>query len=417
MAVIVLSMTMVLAHPAPAQDSDRPAWAGFNTETLQTSGPKIAGTGRIGGIAVDRFGYIYVANQDNGVWRISPTGVSEKFADGFYGSSGILVLPDGSLLVGECLGHRISHVSRAGAVTPYATEGLRCPVGMTRTPDGKVFAINYMAGNIVEIAGDGSVSEYVAHELLAEGNGLTSDREGNLYAVSLGNGSVVRITPDGTVSELVKLPGGVNGHIAYSGGLLFVTKLWEHLVVGIEPDGTYFPVSGDGTQGWRDGRGQAAQQSFPNGIWAFSDWIYVNNLQGGMVLGEDGTIIVRRITIPTDRHVLTGAFETGGVTEMRAAYEWLKANRGLTGERAIEGGRRMATRLLRMGHVEAGLTLLEWVAADFHTADAFIHLGNALSTYGERGAAIASYRRALELDAGNAEATARLAGVEAFRLP
>lgn len=413
--VLAASAFVVFGSPTIAQNP-QPAWTGFTTGTLVTIGVKIPGTGRIGGIAADRFGYIYVANQDNGLWRITPTGSVEQFADGFYGSSGIVVMPDGSLLVGECLGHRISKVTRTGEVSLFATEGLRCPVGMTTTKDGRVFAVNYMGGNIVEVHEDGTTSEFARHELLAQGNGLTSDPDGNLYAVSLGNGTVLKITPDGDISELVTLPGHVNGHIAFASGMLFVTKLWEHVVVMVQMDGSYQVVSGNGVQGWQDGAGTNAQQSFPNGIWAFGDQLLVNNLKGGMSFGEDGSIAVRTITAPTERRVLGRAFEAGGVSEMKTAYEWLKTNRGFTAGRAIAAGEGIALGLLRKGHTEAGLSLMEWVAADFPTTEAFLSLGYILNAYGSKQATETAFNRVLEIDPDNEEAKRRLAGVRQFRV-
>ncbi len=412
--ILTLSVFSAFGFSATAQDP-QPDWSGFTTETMMTTGVKIPGTGRIGGIAADRFGYIYIANQDNGLWRITPTGTVEQFADGFYGSSGIIVMPDGSLLVGECLGHRISKVTRTGEVSPFATEGLRCPVGMTVTSDERVFAINYMQGNIVEVHKDGTTTEFARHDLLAQGNGLTSDPEGNLYAVSLGNGAVLKITPDGDVSELVTLPGHVNGHIAFASGVLFVTKLWEHVVVMVQMDGSYQVVSGNGVQGWQDGAGTDAQQSFPNGIWAFGDQLLVNNLRGGMSFGEDGSIAVRKITAPTERRVLGRAFDAGGVSEMRTAYEWLKTNRGFAGDRAIGASEGIALGLLRKGHREAGLSLMEWVAADFPTTEALLSLGYILNAYGSKEATETAFKRVLEMDPDNEEAKRRLAGVRQFR--
>ncbi len=415
-SLAAVGITMLAATASTAQAEKIPEWAGFITDTPPISGVKINGTGRIGGVAADMFGYIYVANQDNTVWRISPTGVSELFAEGFYGSSGIVVLKDGSLLVGECGGDQISHVSRTGKVKPFASDGLDCPVGMTRTSAGDIFAINYLAGNIVKIHQDGSTSPFAKHDKLAGGNGLTSDREGNLYAVSLSNSSVLKISPDGKVTEIVELPGDVNGHIAYRAGMLFVTKLWEHLVIGVQPDGTYEVVSGDGTQGWSDGAGTHSQQSFPNGIWGIGDWLYVNNLKGGMLFGEDGSIHIRRITLPTDRWVFRRAFAAGGLNEMKRAYAYLKANRGFENAAAIQRARSVSQGLFQMGEVEAAFALLDWVAEDYGEPQAFINLGRAHTAHGSKAAAIANFNRALELDPNNADTKRRLEGVQKFRV-
>jgi len=411
-----VGLATAIATNVSAQANKMPDWAGYTTETLTVSGAKIDGTGRIGGIAADTFGYIYVANQDNTVWRISPTGVSEVFAKGFYGSSGIVVLKDGSLLVGECGSDQISHVSRTGKVKPFATEGLSCPVGMTRTQAGDIFAINFLGGDIVKIGPDGSTSVFAKHDKLEGGNGLTSDQAGNLYAVSLRNSSVLKITPEGDVSEIVELPGDVNGHVAYRAGMLFVTKLWEHLVIGVRLDGTYHVVSGDGTQGWADGVGTDAQQSFPNGIWGIGDWLYVNNLRGGMLFGEDGTIQIRRITLPTDRQIILRAFKAGGLAEMKLAYEHLKENRNFTGATAIGRSRSIANRMFQMHQVEAAFALLDWVAEDYAAAQAFVNLGRAHTAHGSKDAAIANFNRALELDPNNADTNRRLEGVKKFRV-
>jgi len=44
--------------------------------------------GAVGGVAVDRLGFVYVADFGNKVWRVTPWGEVELFADGLYGTSG-----------------------------------------------------------------------------------------------------------------------------------------------------------------------------------------------------------------------------------------------------------------------------------------------------------------------------------------
>ncbi len=407
---------MLMTTLVHAQSSARPEWSQFYTDTMPLLGPSIDGTGRIGGIAADSFRYVYVANQDNSVWRIDPHGDVELFADGFYGSSGLLVLSNGDVLVGECNADRITRLDRSGNKYSFATEGLDCPVGMAKNAKGEVFAINFMAGNVVKIDQSGKVSVFAKHELLDGGNGLTIDRQGNLYAVSLKNTAVAKISPEGKVTKLADLPGNYNAHIAYSSGMLFVTKLWEHVVLGVKPDGSYEVVSGDGVRDSKDGTGVQASLSYPNGIWATGDMLYVNTLDGGMRLGERGTIRVRRIYMPNPRRALLRAASLGGNAELRKAYDMLKSNFSSRESAFIATVNRAAKAFFSQHDHLSAMALHSWLIADHGSnVTALVNAANAQADYGARSKAIALYDRALALKPNHKEAVRRLAGVRALR--
>lgn len=49
---------------------------------------ELTSRGRLGGVAVDQLGFIYVSNFSESVWQISPEGTVKLLYDGLYGGSG-----------------------------------------------------------------------------------------------------------------------------------------------------------------------------------------------------------------------------------------------------------------------------------------------------------------------------------------
>ncbi len=93
-----VGVMLLLAMPAQDAKGQIAEFLGPHiTETMSYDG-QIVGTGRIGGIVMDNYGYLYVANQDEGLWKIYPSGKVKLFAEGFYGSGSGAALGNGDLL-------------------------------------------------------------------------------------------------------------------------------------------------------------------------------------------------------------------------------------------------------------------------------------------------------------------------------
>ncbi len=96
--VIGLGAAVVVSLPFAKANGQIAEFLGSHiTETMSYDG-EIVATGRIGGITMDNYGYIYVANQDEGLWKIYPSGEVKLFAEGFYGSGSGTALRNGDLV-------------------------------------------------------------------------------------------------------------------------------------------------------------------------------------------------------------------------------------------------------------------------------------------------------------------------------
>jgi hypothetical protein len=73
-----------------------------------------------------------IADFRNAVWRLSPDGEVEKFADGLCGASGNAIGPRGYLYQSSFNGNFVSRISRTGEVETWVDEGLAEPVASAR---------------------------------------------------------------------------------------------------------------------------------------------------------------------------------------------------------------------------------------------------------------------------------------------
>ncbi len=385
------------------------------TETMSYDG-QIVGTGRIGGIVMDNYGYLYVANQDEGLWKIYPSGEVKLFAEGFYGSGSGTALRNGDILWSSYAANKIFRIERDGTVHLLASEGLDGPVGMAATRSGDIYAVNYRSNYISHITPDGVVTEFVRDDRFDGPNGISADREGNLYVVNMGNTLVLKVTPAGEISEIAKLPGTANAHVAVAGDVLYVTQIWSHVVLRVEMDGNYQVVAGDGTMGTEDGPTGTSTVRYPNGIAVGAGKVYINTLRGDMIAGHPGTIDVRAIHLPTPQNAFLRAFEHGGMSALRAKFEQARNLQEVPIDRLAPAVYSIGTQFLNRGHIEAGMSLTEWMfEADANAARKHLSLANAHAVHGEKDVAIASYEKVLELNPENESAKQRLAAVRAYR--
>ena len=267
-----------------------------------------------GGIELDSSGNVY--NADFGaalgkldsagtrVWRIAPSGSSAVFAEGFFGASGNAFDSKGNLLQANIGGNTVSKITPDGDVTLFASEGLQRPVGIVIDEEDTLFVANCGSGSIQRIDRHGNSSRFVESPLLACPNGIAMDEKHNLYASNFYNGDVVRISRDGVASRLVTLPGGNNGHLAYSGGKLYVVARGDHRIYSVSLSGEFSIVAGSGSRGNEDGAALGASFCFPNDIAASADGhaLYVNDVAD---CSEDGLrlapTLIRRISLPSSK--------------------------------------------------------------------------------------------------------------------
>ncbi len=393
--------------PVAAQVSVPP-----DTVATVVDGDSIPGFGAVGGIAVDRLGYVYSANFRNEVWRYTPGGTVRRYAGGFYGASGNAIGPAGELYQSSFHGGYISRVARDGSVTTYADSGLTGPVAIAMGELGVLYVVDCSANAVARVDTDHTVHRVADGPLFACPNGITRDDRGDFYVVNFGNTKVIRVTPAGEATVFADIPGtGGNGHIAFGRDGFYVTKYRGHQVFRLERDGSSRVVAGTGTQGHRDGPATEALLSQPNGI-AISpsgDELWINELVSGNGVGGGAAhSVLRRIRLIGLTDVLAAA--PPGVEGLTAAYRAYRKAR--PGEGTTADAIATAYRYLSGQRVPEALALFR-LNADDHPADATsqYQLGEAYRFTGQPDQAAAQYRKTLAIDPGHALAKNRLAAV------
>ena len=374
----------------------------------------IPGYGAVGGVVADGMGFVYVADFRNAVWRISPDGEVDKFADGLYGASGNAIGPRDYLYQSSFNGNYVARISRTGEVETYADEGLSGPVGITANPDGEIFVVNCTGGTISKIDGSRRVTEFARSELFACPNGITFDDRGDLYVVNFGNTLIVRVTPDGKATEFANIPGtGGNGHITFARGTFFVTKFRGHRVFRLERDGSFAVLAGTGQPGEDDGPALEATFTRPNGIGVSTGGreLWVNDFTVQPATGRGGAVMtMRRIRLVTLTDVLGQIDLSEGVDRVRQVYEAYHEARGRedTSAEAVALGYQW----FQTPYVAEAVALFELSSDRFpESALAQFQRGEAYRYTGRPDRAAVYYRRALDLQPDHPQAAARLAQV------
>ena len=177
------------------------------------------------GVAVDTGGNIYVADAYNDrVRKISSDGIVTTvagaglgYADGPASSAlfdtpcGIVVSPDGTLIVADTGNHRLRKIANGQVATlPFSfpeeinPADLRKPVGLALTHDGFLYLTEPDRGRVVQIAPDGRArviaggapSDHAGsgYPQFSQTTGLAIDRRGDLYVADSGNYLVRRLS-------------------------------------------------------------------------------------------------------------------------------------------------------------------------------------------------------------------------------
>jgi pimeloyl-ACP methyl ester carboxylesterase/DNA-binding beta-propeller fold protein YncE len=339
------SASLIVADRGDAAGAGRAAMP--RVETLRLS-ENLDSHGRLGGIAVDDDGHIYVSNFHDALWKIAPDGTVETLTRSLRGSSGVAIDMNGDVLQASFADHTISKISRTGEVETLVDQGLAAPVGLAVSAAGEVFVCNCGNDTISKVATDGTVSTFASGELFACPNGITFDDHGNLYVVNFNNDHVVRVEPSGKISILATLPGREsaaprraegktqggaeqqrrseveartrspaeeqqdsggeavepigNAHIAFARGSLFVTRIRTNRIYRVSLDGDTSLFAGTGELGFEDGPASQATLARPNGIATDPDGatLWFNNLAGEWRGQDETSIVVRSLRLGDD---------------------------------------------------------------------------------------------------------------------
>jgi sugar lactone lactonase YvrE len=175
--------------------------------------------------------------------------------------------------------------------------------------------------HVLTLAGDGAPGTRDdasgAQARFADPFGVAVDREGNVFVADAGSSNRIRkITPQGAVSTLA---GGAEGFsdgkgsatsfdtpsgLALDrGGNLYVADTGNNRIRKIAPDGAVSTLAGDGTSGYRDGRGAIAEFNAPVGVAA--------DEHGNVYVADTYNDRVRVITPDGDVRTVAGAGSPG----------------------------------------------------------------------------------------------------------
>ncbi|HSR52376.1 MAG TPA: alpha/beta fold hydrolase [Acidobacteriota bacterium] len=283
----------VLQGPLQASPENRAA--DWSVTTLETSQP-LDSTGRLGGVAVDQEGFVYVSNFWSKVWKVAPDGEVTLLSQAVRGSSGNAVDQDGNLLQASFADNRILRITPDGTASDFVTEGLNGPVGLTVDSNGNLYVCNCKGNSITKASPSGEAEVLARHPQMNCPNGITVGGDGALYVTNYNNDQVLRITPDGQADVFATIPDGNNAHIVFTRGRFYITKIASNKLYQINQDGSGIKwLAGSGELNLKDGPLREAGLATPNGIAVSADGstLYFNTLEGKWK-GEDPTRIVLR---------------------------------------------------------------------------------------------------------------------------
>jgi len=265
---------------------------GLALEAVQVS--TLASCNCNGGITVADNGDLYIGEFGNvtgdhgtNVFRVTPTGHVEVFASGLgLSNSGNDFDAQGNLIQSAYASNVVRRIDPQGNATVIAS--VPGPVGVVAATDGNIYVASCATTSTVKrINTSGQVSTFATNPQFRCTNGLTETPDGNLYAINYGDGKVFRIKPNGNTKLIANL-GVAGAHIVYGNGELYAAGRGGNAVYRVTLEGDVTKIAGSGENGNMDGAPLEASFSGPNGIAISNDghYLYVDgtsdvNLPGG----------------------------------------------------------------------------------------------------------------------------------------
>ncbi len=383
-------------------------------ETLPLSKP-IPGLGRLGGVAVDQLGIIYVADFRDKVWKVTPTGECTLFADGLYGASGNAIDEKGNLLQSNFIGNTLVRIDRKGKSELVTDQNLNGPVGVATDTEGNIFVCNCSGNTIAKITKDGASRIFSSSNLFNCPNGITLGPKNELYVTNFQNDIIVKVDQQGKATNFATVPGAQGiAHIVYSKENFYVTKIKTNTMHRVTPSGESFLLGGSFTaRGNKDGEALAATFAQPNGIAKdpFGE-LYVNTLDGEWIVngpGKPGHIEIRKIDIKTITEIFDATLEAEGLD---AAVESYWAYRKDPSHQHEDTGVETGTygwQLMVQRKVKESIRVFSLLSETYPDRwRPYYYLGQVHEIIGQNDQAAAYYKTALEKDPGNASVQTNL---------
>lgn len=406
---VALGLSLLLAGAAAAASEDELV---DRVATLRLD-QELDSRGALGGITVDRLGFLYVANFRDAVWRVSPEGEAEVLTRSLYGSSGNVVDSRGDLFQSNFFGNSITKIARTGEVTPFASDGLNGPVGLAVDPKDNLYVCNCSGNTLSKVSPAGVVEPYAESERFACPNGITLGPDGYLYVTNFNHHDILKVSPEGEVSVFATVPGGAgNSHLAFSKGYFYVTKIIAQQLVRVSLAGEVTALAGTGQPGHDDGPALEASFHRPNGIAASAagDLLYINTLVGDYSQPKRSSITIRTVELMTLTKALTEALERGGLGALEQAYRRYKSDSVRSKENTVAEMITFGYSFLNRRIVPEARMAFELNAGSYpKVAAAQYQLGEAYRYIGETEKAVAQYEKTLELDPDHQGAKSKLA--------
>ena len=297
----------------------------------------------LNGLAIDEAGNMYVADRLNhAIRKVDAQGMVTTLAgngdrgynDGtgdqaqFYNPTHLVLGAGGDLFVADSYNHRIRRVSTAGSVSTFAGSGaagdtdgtgtlaeFKRPYGVVADASGNLYVSDSYNSRIRKIRSQGVVTMLAGSGTFgyADGpgagaqfnhpKGLAVDEEGNVYVADESNHRIRKVSPAGEVSTVAGngSAGFANGQgtaaqfnapydVALdSRGNLFVADINNHQIRMISSSGKVSTLAGTGAAGHADGAGNQAQFYIPSGL--------AMDQEGNLYVADLGNSRIRKITI------------------------------------------------------------------------------------------------------------------------
>lgn len=403
LVVLIFTMTAVMA-----QDSTELA----DQVSLLQLDRELHSRSQVGGLTVDKLGYIYVANFYDAVWKISPEGQVNLLTDGLYGSSGNAIDQQGNLFQANFLSNTIVKIDRFGNASSYLESGLNGPVGMVFDQDNRLYVCNFRENQILRITPDKQISIFAKGDLFNGPNGMTIDGQDHVYVVNFNSNQVIRISPQGKAEVFASIPGiDGNAHIVFYNDRLFVTKIKSNQVFQLNGNGEVRLLAGNGQTAIIGGPGKKASFSAPNGIGvdAQSGIIYVNNVEGKWTSRQPSKIKISRIQLLTVQEILRHYLDKNDISAAQKAFweyhrDAFHADEDLGPAIGALGWQYMAAR-----NVQAALTLFTLASEAYPERwRPYYNLAEVYKIIGQPEKAREYYQKSLEKDPGNPLVTNKL---------
>lgn len=290
------------------------------------------------GLAVDGAGNVYVADTDNHTIRkITAAGVVATLAGsaGGFGSTngagaiarfssprGVAVDRFGNVYVADAGNHLIRKITSDGTTTTLAGSA-----GIFGSVDGNGTAARFAqpCDVAVDAAGNVYVADYdnsIIRKISSAGAVTTLAGVGGSEGMADGKGSVARFRHPYRVA--------VDG-----GGFVYVTDVGHPAVRRISPEGVVTTLAGGaGNEGVADGRGFSAQFLQPLGIAVDGQGtVYVtdsnNTIRRGVIPGPTYTVAPRSLTLSPDTTAVFSVSVPG--LERGVTYQWMKDGAPIAG--------------------------------------------------------------------------------------